>query len=95
MEIDIKFFRSGNINNLFNKIKFLQNSFIDLHGLLKLCLSKEISICEEFEQIEGLPEHISNIIKILKNGKIKYNEIKLGIQEILKKMKGGNILNFL
>ena len=88
MEINIKFFRSGNIN------KFLQNSIIDLHGLLKLCLLKEISICEEFEQIEGLPEHISNIMQILKNGKIKYNGIKSGIQEILKKIKGGNILNF-
>ena len=88
MEIDIKFFKSGKTNKFSN----IQN--LDLHGLLKLCLLKEIAICEEFEQIEGLPEHISYIITILKNGKIKYKEIKSGIKKILEKIKGANILNF-
>ena len=62
--------------------------------MLKLCLLKEIAICEEFEKLEGLPEHISNIITILKNGKINYDDIKSGIKQILEKIKGGNILNF-
>ena len=88
MEIDIKFFKSGKTNT------FLNNSNLDLHGLLKLCLLKEIAICDDFEQVKGLPEHISNIITILKNGKIKYDDIKSGIQKILKKIKGANILNF-
>ena len=87
-EIDIKFFRNGKINDL------KKNLDLDLQGLLKLCLLKEIAICEEFEEIEGLPEHISNIIKILKKGKIKYDDIKSGIKQILEKIKGGNILNF-
>ena len=69
MEINIEFFRTS--NNY-----FLSNYNEDLFGLLKLCLLKEIAICDEFENVYGLPEHISNIITILKNGKIKYNEIK-------------------
>ena len=87
MEIDIKFFK-------IDKNKFNGKNNIDLHGLLKLCLLKEIAITNEFNYITGLPKEISNIITILKNGKIEYNEVKEGILEILKKIKGGNIINF-
>ena len=87
MEIDIKFFK-------IDKNKFNGKNNIDLHGLLKLCLLKEIAITDEFTYFTGLPKEISNIITILKNGKIEYNEVKEGILEILKKIKGGNIINF-
>ena len=49
MEIDIKFFK-------IDKNKFNGKNNIDLHGLLKLCLLKEIAITYEFNNITGLPK---------------------------------------
>ena len=42
----------------------------------------------------NLPEKISNIMSILKIGKIKSKNIQEGIVEILKKEKGSNIITF-
>ena len=66
-----------------------------MNGLLKLCLIKEIAISEDFDDdFEGLPKKISDILKILKKGKINYNNVEEGILKILKKVKGGNIFCF-
>ena len=89
-EINIKFFK-------IDKNKFNQNFNSDLHGLLKLCLLKEMATSNDFENdndIEELPKNISDIFKILKKGKINNNDVQKGILEILKKTKGGNIINF-
>ena len=87
MEINIKFFKID--KNNFNK-----NYDSDLHGLLNLCLLKEIANCKDFNQIKNLPQHISNIMSILKKGNINYNNVGMGILEVLNKIKGGNIINF-
>ena len=89
-EINIKFFK-------IDKNKFNQNFNSDLHGLLKLCLLKEMATSNDFENdndIEELPKNISDIFKILKKGKINNDDVQKGILEILKKTKGGNIFNF-
>ena len=87
MEINIKF------------LKVLDDSkpqkyVIDLNGLLKLCLLKEIAKKMDNEKIYKLEEKIQVIIKILKNGEIDFNTIKEGIKKVLEKIKGGNILSF-
>ena len=66
----------------------------DLFGLLNLCLMKELSAKLEDEQIEKLPELLSHIMKLLKKG-YSYSPIsKELIVELLKRIKGSNILNF-
>ena len=76
----------------------------ELKGLSKLCFLKEISSKLELEQLDKLPEKINFIISILKNREdinskfINNNnmseDIKKEIKEILKKIKGIDIVNF-
>jgi len=86
MEINIQF------------IKAKDNNFLpkngDLFGLLKLCLLKEISSKINNDEINNLNDEISMIIKILKNGYIFFGDPKEKIAQILKKLKGSNIINF-
>lgn len=57
---------------------------------------KEISEKIDYDLIEKLPEKVANIIEILKHefGYIEDSDIKEKIKEILKKIKGQNIINF-
>ena len=55
---------------------------------------KEIANCKDFDQINNLPQHISNIMGTLKKGNINYTNVEKRILEILNKIKGGNIINF-
>ena len=87
MEIDIKFFKK-------DKNKFDKNESQKLFGLLKLCLLKEIAITNDYKFINDLPEKISNIMTILKRGKIESKEVQRGINEILEKEKGSNIITY-
>ena len=87
MEIDIKFFKT-------NKNTFLSNYNGDLFGLLKLCLLKEIAINTNFEEIRNVPINILNILTILKNGQLNYNNVQEGIVKALQQINGGNIINF-
>ena len=87
MEIDIKFFKT-------KKNTFSSEYNGDLFGLLKLCLLKEIAINIKFEDIINLPINILNILAILKNGSLNYNNVQEGIVAALKKINGGNIINF-
>ena len=86
--INIKFIKfSKQINN--------NTSNYELIGLLKLCLLKEISSKLNEEQIKSLPELLSLIMRILKNGNIDSSDgIKETIQKVLKKLLGSNIINF-
>ena len=95
-EINIKFIKEqNNINISYSSIfKFFSQKKEVLYGLLKLCLLKEISSKLEDEQIEKLPDLLSCIVKILKNGYIMEPINKEEIKKVLKKMKGSNILNF-
>ena len=95
-EINIKFIKEqNNINISYSSIfKFFSQKEEVLYGLLKLCLLKEISSKLEDEQIEKLPDLLSCIVKILKNGYIMDPINKEEIKKVLKKMKGSNILNF-
>ena len=88
IEINIKFGK-----NVFNNREY---NFIDLNGLLKLCLFKEIAISNDINNyvINNLPKHISNIISILKRGKINYKNVQEGILKTLRKIRGGNIINY-
>ena len=86
-EINIKFIKT--YKNIFN-----QKCNSNLFGLLKLCLLKEISLIKDFNENNNLPDYISNIITILKRGQIECNDVKNDILKILKKIKGGNIINF-
>ena len=87
-EINIKFIKT--YTNIFNKLYNL-----DLFGLLKLCLLKEIALLiSDIDKIKNLPDYLSNIITILKRGTIECSDIKEDILKILKKIKGGNIINF-
>ena len=91
-EINIKFIKAQNTKNKFYISIFLKDR--ELHGLLKLCLLKEISSKLNNEQIKQLPDIVSYIVQILKNGYIKDSIAKEDIKRILEKMKGSNILNF-
>ena len=93
-EINIKFIKltpnifENNCDNDFN-----------LHGLLKLCLLKEISLKLDDNRIARMPLIISSIMEILKNGKIKSTENndcenKDCIIEVINKIRGSNIINF-
>ena len=76
----------------------------ELKGLSKLCFLKEISSKLKLDQLDKLPEKINFIISILKNREdinskfINNNnmseDIKKEIKEILKKIKGIDIVNF-
>ena len=89
-EINIKFIIcQSNISS-----KKTSGKIIELYGLLKLCLLKEISAKLEDDEIRNLPELLSYILEILKRGYI-FNQIKKEeIKEVLNKMKGSNIINF-
>ena len=77
-EINIKFIKVlKNVNKL--------DSQCDLLGLLKLCLLKEISYKLDESLLQKLPDIISSIIKILKNGYIADPNVKQSIKEILEK----------
>ena len=93
-EINIKFIEDQNNTNKSYFSFFKKEKDKNLYGLLKVCLMKEISSKLENEQIKQLPEFLSYIVQILKNGyiieKIKKEEIK----KVLDKVKGSNILNF-
>jgi hypothetical protein len=91
-KINIKFIIDPNNTNksyfsIFTKEK-------NLYGLLKVCLIKEISSKLDKEQIEKLPEFLSYIVSILKNGYISEEIKKEEIKNVLKKIEGSNILNF-
>ena len=87
MEINIEFFRTN--NNIFSS-----NYNGDLFGLLKLCLLKEIAKKINFDRIQNIPIYILNILTILKIGALNYNNVQEGIVQTLKKINGGNIINF-
>ena len=87
MEINIKFFKTY-------KNHFKKNYAFYLSGLLKLCLLKEIALNYDINKCENIPDYLLNILKILRRGKISYNDIKQDILKVLKKIKGSNIINF-
>ena len=87
MEINIEFFRT-------DKNNFSGNYNGDLFGLLKLCLLKEIAKKINFNRLQNIPKYILNILTILKNGVLNYNNVQEGIIQALKKVNGGNIINF-
>ena len=62
--------------------------------MLKLCLLKEISSKLNNYQINNLPDNISYIMKILKNGYVDSPDMKKCIKGVLKKMSGNNIISF-
>ena len=87
--INVKFIKQpGNRNN------FRTYLSSELYGLLKLCLLKEISSKLNDYQINNLPDIISSIMKILKNGYIDNPDAKICIKEVLEKIRGSNIINF-
>ena len=89
-EINIKFIKSqNNISILYSSI-FKEE---ELYGLIKLCFLKELSSRLKEIQISQLPELLSKILRILRNEKTGCTT-KKGIEEVLEKMKGSNILNF-
>ena len=91
-EINVKFIKVQKNTNKSFKFKFQKEE--DLYGLLKLCLLKEISSKYQEEQIKKLPDLLSYIIQILKNGYIDDIISKEDIKKVLEKMKVSNILNF-
>ena len=87
-EINIKFIK---VLKTTNKL----DSQCELLGLLKLCLLKEISSKLDESLLQKLPDIISSILKILKNGYIETpDDVKQCIREVLEKMRGSNIINF-
>ena len=91
-EINIKFIEDPNNSNK-SYISFFKKEN-NLYGLLKVCLMKEISSKLDEEQIKKLPEFLSYIVQILKNGYVLGEIKKEEIKNVLKKMEGSNILNF-
>jgi hypothetical protein len=87
MEINMKFFK-------IDKNHFDKNYDSDLHGLLKLCLLKEIAKSDDFYSVDGLPKVLGNIMSILQKGKINYDNIEEGIKAVLTKINGANIMCF-
>ena len=70
-EINIKFIKDPkDINKSYFSIFCENQSKEELYGLLKLCFLKEISLKLDKNQIKKLPESISYILEILKNGYI-------------------------
>ena len=74
-EINIKFIEDPNNSNKSYISIFGKGKENKLYGLLKVCLMKEISSKLDEEQIKKLPEFLSYIVQILKNGYIS-GEIK-------------------
>ena len=93
-EINIKFIKDPNNTNKSYISIFKKEKDKNLYGSLKVCLMKEISSKLNEEQIEKLPEFLSYIVKILKNGYITEEIKKEEIKKVLEKIKGSNILNF-
>jgi ubiquitin len=93
-EINIKFIEDQNNTNKSYFSFFKKEKDKNLYGLLKVCLMKEISSKLEYEQIKQLPEFLSYIVRILKNGYIIDIFMKEEIKKVLDKVKGSNILNF-
>ena len=93
-EINIKFIEDPNNSNKSYISIFGKGKENKLYGLLKVCLMKEISSKLDKEQIKKLPEFLSYIVQILKNGYIEGEIKKEEIKNVLKKMEGSNILNF-
>ena len=96
-EINIKFIIAQNPNvnkSYFSIFNIFFKKEIELYGLSKLCLLKEISSKYKDDEILDLPEFLSCIIKILKNGYITEKIKKEEIKNVLNRMKGSNILNF-
>lgn len=91
-EINIKFIRNQNNKNISFESIFPKGE--ELYGLLKLCLLKEIASKYNDENIKQLPDLLSYIIQILKNGYIADSIPKEDIKKILEKMEGSHILNF-
>ena len=86
--INIKFIKQPNPNS------YKPYSYPELHGLLKLCLLKEISPKLNDYQIKQLPEIVAKIMKILKFGYSNDSNIQKNIKDVLEKMKGSNIISF-
>ena len=86
-EINIKFIRNQNNKNISFESIFPKGE--ELYGLLK-----EIASKYNDENIEQLPDLLSYIIQILKNGYIADSIPKEDIKKILEKMEGSHILNF-
>ena len=95
-EINIKFIKEQNNENksYLNSVNSVCLKEEELYGLLNLCLLKEVSSKLEDYQIDQLPELLSYILGILKNGYITDPINKEEIKKVLEKMKGSNILNF-
>ena len=91
-EINIKFIKVQSNSNISLDYGFPKEE--ELCGLLKLCLLKEIASKYNDEQIKNLPDILSYIIQILKNGYIEDSIAKEDIRIVLEKMKGSHILNF-
>ena len=96
--------KSKRINIIIN-IKFIKQPYIkkeknynyqELYGLLRLSLLKEISSKLDIFQLRKMPNIISSIMKILKNGyiELKKDQEKECIKEVLEKLEGSNIINF-
>ena len=91
-EINIKFIKAET-----NKNKSYYSIFQtgeELYGLLKLCFLKELSSKFNDQQIKELPDLLSCILRILKNGSISAPIKKEEIKKVLENLKGSNILNF-
>ena len=96
-EINIKFIIAQNPNvnkSYFSLFNFFLNKEVELYGLSKLCILKEISSKYDDNKIKILPEFLSYIMKILKNGYIMDEIKKEEIKKVLNRVKGSNILNF-
>ena len=91
-EINIKFIKAQSNSNISLESLFPKGK--ELCGLLKLCLLKEIASKYNDELIKYLPDFLSYIIQILKNGYIEDTIPKEDIRKVLEKMKGSHILNF-
>ena len=89
IEINIKFIK------LPQKIIYY-NENPEIQGLLKLCFLKEVSQKISDDNLRKLPELIQCILKILSNGYLEDNpdDLKKNIVDVLKKMRGSNIINF-
>ena len=78
-----------NINIKFLKLYQAQQSKIfinsNLNKILKLCLLKEISSKLDYEQIQKLPNIISSIMEVLKNGNVKSSDARICIKDVLEK----------
>ena len=88
---DIYGFDYFGTSNFFQKFKSKEE---ELYGLLKLCFLKEISLRISKYQFRKLPEFVSYIFEILKNGYIQEENPNKDIKNILQKIEGSNILNF-